>query len=152
MDQLGISQKLQKVFLRKKIVKIYLFIKCSLLIFLTNFILSIAWCNCSCRKLSSSEHQRHPRHLASGKRTNFFDWQNGECVYILGWVDFYEIVILNRSTPGIYSFLCRSTKNGRKKLFQVNIALRKGHDISVKKCVFFSEPILVIHQKTQNFT
>jgi hypothetical protein len=32
----------------------------------------------------------------------------------LGWVDFDEKIILNTSTPGIYSFLCKSTENWRK--------------------------------------
>jgi type III secretory pathway component EscR len=35
----------------------------------------------------------------------------------LGWVDFDENLILNQSTPGIYSFLYKSTENSKKKFF-----------------------------------
>jgi hypothetical protein len=43
---------------------------------------------------------------------------NMSCTYTgtLGWVDFDEKIILNKSTPGIYSFLCKSTENRRKKI------------------------------------
>jgi hypothetical protein len=32
----------------------------------------------------------------------------------VGWVDLGEKIILNKSTPGIYSFLCTSSENRRK--------------------------------------
>jgi hypothetical protein len=48
-------------------------------------------------------------------------------VYILGWVDFDEKIILNKSTPGIYSFLCNSSENMLEKInFEVTIGLREG--------------------------
>jgi hypothetical protein len=36
--------------------------------------------------------------------------------------------ILNKSTPGIYSFLCKSSEN-RRKIVEVTIGWRKGHDL-----------------------
>jgi hypothetical protein len=75
------------------------------------------------------------------------DW-----TYTLGWVDFDEKIIFNKSAPGIYSFLCKSSENRRKK-FEVTIGSRKWHDLSgryrylIRAENFFSEPSLDIYKK-----
>jgi hypothetical protein len=51
------------------------------------------------------------------------DWSTEICEYVLytehtvGWVDFDQQIILDKSTPGIYSFLCKSTDNRRNKFW-----------------------------------
>jgi hypothetical protein len=45
-----------------------------------------------------------------------------------GWIDFDEKIILNKSTPGIYSFYVKVAKIGETN-FEVTIGLRKGHDL-----------------------
>jgi hypothetical protein len=41
---------------------------------------------------------------------------------------FDENLILNESTPGMYSFLCKSTENSKNKFWSSDL-LRKGHSL-----------------------
>jgi hypothetical protein len=51
--------------------------------------------------------------LTYGGVTTFLIWYPK-----LGWVDFDEKIILNKSTTGIYSFLCKSGENRRKQFLR----------------------------------
>jgi hypothetical protein len=47
--------------------------------------------------------------------------------YAVGWVDLRRKIDMKESTPGMYSFLCKSTAKQQKNCFWSSQILRKGN-------------------------